>query len=222
MTALPTTSAPDGTPVAPYLVLPSRDEADLIHRALPLGASILELGCGTGRVSRALVELGHHVTAVDQSPEMIVHVEPRVRLSPIRADIESLALKRTFDGVVLASYLVNVADRAKRALFLAACRRHVDLNGAVVVQRLDPEAYWTPHAESFFGPVHVQLVEAEVVRQILRARIEYRIDNQIFPQDVVAEVLDDTALNDALNKADLRLDHWIDAQKTWFVARAIT
>jgi SAM-dependent methyltransferase len=221
MGTLPITVAPDGTPVAPYLVLPAQAEADLIHRALPPGAEVLELGCGAGRVSRRLADLGHHVSAVDHSHEMIQHVERHASLTVLRADIETLSLSRTFGGVVLASYLVNVTDRAKRSRFLAACRRHVMNEGAVVIQRLDPETYWTPGAESLFGPVHVQLVEAAVRDQILSARLEYRIDDQVFPQTVVAEILDDAAVLDELGNADLRLDHWIDAQKTWLVARPV-
>lgn len=218
---LPMTVAPDGTPVAPYLVLPARDEAALIHRALPPGASILELGCGAGRVSRALADLGHRISAVDQAAEMIEHVEEREDVTPIRADIETLALGRRFGGVVLASYLVNVVDRAKRSRFLAACRRHVAPDGAVVIQRIGPDVCWTPGAESLFGPVRVRLAEAEVRGQILRARIEYRIEGQIFPQAVVAEILDDAALGDALGEASLRMDRWADGPKTWLVARPV-
>jgi SAM-dependent methyltransferase len=40
-----------------------------VHDAIPAGASILELGCGAGRVTHPLVALGHPVTAVDESPD---------------------------------------------------------------------------------------------------------------------------------------------------------
>lgn len=219
LTALPTAVAPDGTPVAPYLVLPARDEADLIHSALRAGSQILELGCGAGRVSRALVDLGHRVTAVDQSSAMLAHVEKRPNLTVLRADIEALALERMFGGVVLASYLVNVVDREQRSSFLSTCRRHVADDGVVVIQRIDPEVHWTPGAESFFGPVHVQLVAAEVVDRVLRAQIEYRIEGRAFPQAIVAEILDDQTLRSELAAADLFLDRFLDAQRTWLVAR---
>lgn len=221
MTALPTTFAPDGTPVAPYLRLPAHEEAGLIHRVLPSEASILELGCGAGRVSQRLADLGHRIIAVDQSPEMIEHVGKDTGVMPIRADIESLVLEQTFDGVVLASYLVNAADDSKRARFLAACRRHVAEDGAVIIQRLDPEVCWMPGATSLFGPVRVELVAAEVCDRVLCARLEYRIDGQVFPQAIVAKILDDDALMADLSGADLRVDRWIDAQRTWLVARAV-
>ena len=34
------------------------------------GTATLEVGCGEGRVSRDLTDLGHHVTAVDLSPSL--------------------------------------------------------------------------------------------------------------------------------------------------------
>jgi SAM-dependent methyltransferase len=71
---------------------------------------VLELGCGTGRLADALVALGHPTTGVDQSAAMLAHVH---RAAPVLADIEGLDLGRRFDGVVLASHLVNVADPAR-------------------------------------------------------------------------------------------------------------
>jgi SAM-dependent methyltransferase len=210
--------APDGTPVAPFMLLPAT-EADLIHGALPPTASILELGCGAGRVTWRLAELGHFVIGIDQSIEMIRHVAERAGVTVLRADIETLSLDQTFEGVVLASYLVNVPDRTKRFRFLAACRRHVADDGAVVIQRLDPEARWTVGAESTFGPVRVRLAQADMQDQIVRAQLEYQIGDQIFPQAVIAEILGDITLDTELSSAGLRRDRWIDEQKTWLVAR---
>ncbi len=45
-----------------------------MYEAAGAGASILELGCGAGRVTHPLVALGHPVVAVDESPEMLAHV----------------------------------------------------------------------------------------------------------------------------------------------------
>jgi ubiquinone/menaquinone biosynthesis C-methylase UbiE len=42
--------------------------------ALPAGAAVLEVGCGTGRFARAAQAAGLDVTAVDVSPVMLAHV----------------------------------------------------------------------------------------------------------------------------------------------------
>ena len=218
---LPTAAAPDGSPVAVYLTLPAREDADLIHRALPRTGSVLELGCGTGRISQWLAEHGHRVFAVDQSLDMLRHVPRHVNIVPVHVDIEALMLDWKFDGVVLTSDLVNTADQTQRSQFLAACRAHIADRGVVVIQRVDPTTRWVCGATSFFGPVRVRLLDATSTGQVIRARLEYRIGNQTFEQAIVTEVLDDATLVDALAQAGLSFDCWLDPARTWLAARSV-
>ena len=75
---------PDGCAVDLYLRLPVAGEPEIIAAAVPPPATLLELGCGVGRVSRPLCDLGYEVTAVDESAEMLRHVTgARPVLSPI-------------------------------------------------------------------------------------------------------------------------------------------
>lgn len=46
----------DGSAVEVYLKLPYRDELELLSGHLPPRCSILELGCGTGRLTRPLLD----------------------------------------------------------------------------------------------------------------------------------------------------------------------
>jgi 2-polyprenyl-3-methyl-5-hydroxy-6-metoxy-1,4-benzoquinol methylase len=125
-----------------YLQIPAGDEPSLVRKVVRPGGTILELGCGVGRVTHALVELGYEVTAVDESPEMLAHVSGA---EVVRSRIERLDLGRTFDGVMLMSHLVNTPDGAQRRAFLRACRRHVASEGVVVIQRADPDlSRWEP------------------------------------------------------------------------------
>jgi SAM-dependent methyltransferase len=98
--------------------MPARGEPAIVHAATGPGASILELGCGAGRVTHPLVALGHPVVAVDESADMLAHVRGA---ETVCARIEDLALGRRFDLVLLASHLIN-SDPPTRAAFLAACR----------------------------------------------------------------------------------------------------
>jgi SAM-dependent methyltransferase len=59
---------PDGCAVDLYRRLPVDNEPDVVVAAAPPPATLLELGCGVGRVTRPLVALGYEVTAVDESP----------------------------------------------------------------------------------------------------------------------------------------------------------
>ncbi|NEE16204.1 class I SAM-dependent methyltransferase, partial [Streptomyces sp. SID7499] len=76
---------------------------DVIAGVAPAGASILELGCGAGRVTHPLVRRGFSVTAVDESPEMLEEI---VGARRVRSPIESLDLGgERFDVVLLGSFL---------------------------------------------------------------------------------------------------------------------
>ena len=88
----------DGCAVELYTLLPPFGEAEIVHAAVPEGASILELGCGTGRILKPLAALGHPVHGADDSPGMLARV---AGLPVTRAAIESLRLAEKFDAVLL-------------------------------------------------------------------------------------------------------------------------
>ena len=103
---------PDGCAVDLYRRIPVRDEPQIIAAVKPPPATLLELGCGAGRVTGPLAELGYQVTAVDESAEMLAAVEgvldvrdDRPGIETVRSSIEDLALYRVFDIVWLSSFL---------------------------------------------------------------------------------------------------------------------
>lgn len=54
-----------------------------IGRHLPAApASVLELGCGTGEVSRVILSLGHQVTGLDFTPEMLARAKAKHANNP--------------------------------------------------------------------------------------------------------------------------------------------
>jgi len=94
---LPVSTAPDGSPVELYERLPELGEDDVVVSVLPEEASVLELGCGTGRITRQLVRLGDRVTAVDESAEMLALMRTaraRGGRSPARAKARRALVRR--------------------------------------------------------------------------------------------------------------------------------
>jgi SAM-dependent methyltransferase len=198
-------AAPDGSPVALYLRLGPEPELSVLMGLLPPGASVLDLGCGTGRIADALAERGHPVVGVDESPAMLAHV----RLAQaVHAPIEGLDLGRRFDAVLLLSHLVNTADDGQRAAFLATCARHA--GGVVVLQRHPPgwHAQWPG------------LEDVSVAGDEVTATSVYRLPEGELRQRWRARVLDDDALDDQLRAAGLRRvpgpvdDRWVIATPT--------
>lgn len=131
---------PDGCAVDYYAMLTPDGEPEIVHAAIPEGAAILELGAGAGRITRALLALGHEVVAVDESPEMLAHINGA---ETVLSRIQDLSLARMFDVVLLMSYVIDTADDDLCRAFLRTCRRHVAPDGCVILQRQPPEWYDT-------------------------------------------------------------------------------
>ena len=71
--------------------------------ALPKGASILDVGCGTGRHARALAARGYEVVGVDLSPRMIEVARQRAEGTGAQfvvGDAREFDLGRTFDSAI--------------------------------------------------------------------------------------------------------------------------
>ena len=162
--------APDGSPVGLYATLAALGEPELIHAAVPAGSRILELGCGAGRITHELIALGHSVTAVDNSAEMLAHVRGA---ETVLGDIESLDLRRTFAVVVLASNFLNAPEPAELDAVLAACARHVEPGGRVLLERMAPD--WEPSpGPRTVGGVEMTMRDVVLDGELVSAVMEYR------------------------------------------------
>jgi SAM-dependent methyltransferase len=217
---------PDGCAVDLYAMVPARDEPAIIDAAAPRGASILELGCGAGRVTHPLIALGHSVVAVDESPEMLAHISGA---RTVLSRIEDLDLAVRFDVVVLSSHLVNVPDDDQRRAFLATCARHVLETGCVVIQR-HPISWFDTVAPSRRsrpagdGAESITFVLDGISRpapDLVAATAEYLVGDRRWTQTFVARRLDDALLNTALAQVGLRLDAYLSDDGGWLRARPL-
>src|SRR5438105_10580848 len=123
-----------GAPVDLYRLLEAAGEPELIDREIPGNAEILELGCGSGRITHPLVALGRRVVAVDFNPEMLDLIDGA---ETVLSRIEDLDLGRTFGGVLLMSTLINAPEDARLAL-RRPVRRHLAPTGSAFIGRYDP------------------------------------------------------------------------------------
>jgi SAM-dependent methyltransferase len=106
-------------------------EADFVMRFAP--ASVLDAGCGTGRVSRELARRGVLVVGVDLDPEMLATARRRSPgLEWIEADLASFDLGRTFDLAVAAGNVMILLTPGTERAVLANIARHVRPGGLLV------------------------------------------------------------------------------------------
>jgi SAM-dependent methyltransferase len=207
---------PDGCAVDFYALMPDFGEPAIVHEAAGAGASILELGCGAGRVTHPLIELGHQVVAVDESPEMLAHVRDA---ETVCARIQDLSLERRFGAVLLPSHLINADDETRR-LFLDACRRHVADDGCVIIQQHSP-AWFEAARDGEVTRAGVIMRMRDVSRpapNLVSATVEYVVGERCWTQSFTTMRLDDDELAAALAAAGLRLDRYLTRDRAWFRA----
>jgi SAM-dependent methyltransferase len=203
----------DGSPVEAYAAM-SDDTyaAGLVHAAVPPGATVLELGCGTGRVTRPLLELGHPVVAVDGSPAMLAHVHGA---RTVCADIEGLDLDERFDVVLLMSYLVECG---RREALLSACGRHVADGGSVILQRLPPRIFETLDTlDQQVDGAHHRVRTSRPGPGLLTITVEHRLGDQVWTHTGTCRQLSDEELPQVLAAAGLRFDRFLSTEG-WILA----
>ena len=93
------------------------------------GATLLDLGCGSGFYTRFFRDLGTtHITAVDLSPAMVAQL-PKDGVTRYVSDASTFQTKERFDRIVLAGLLEFVPSPAE---VLKNARRLIEPDGFMV------------------------------------------------------------------------------------------
>jgi SAM-dependent methyltransferase len=88
----------------------------------PPGGRVLDAGCGSGRDSKAFVELGFDVTAFDASAEMVARASQHAGCPVIQMTFEEMTWTGEFDGIWASASLLHV-PRSSLAPVLSQFRR---------------------------------------------------------------------------------------------------
>lgn len=140
-----------------------RDWLDRFRALLPVGGSVLDIGCGMGEpIARFLIEAGHDVAGVDSAPSMLALARARFPDRHwIEADMRRLALTRHFDGVLAWDSFFHLRAEDQRRMF-PIFRAHA-APGAPLMFTSGPE-----HGEAF------GTFESEVLYHASLSPEEYR------------------------------------------------
>ena len=109
----------------------------------PAPADVLDLGCGTGRVTIRLARRGHRVTGIDLDPSFLEEVERRaqawkVDVATVAADARAFALDQHYDVVLAPMQLVQLfAGSAERLDMLNAVAAHLRPGGLFAAALMD-------------------------------------------------------------------------------------
>jgi SAM-dependent methyltransferase len=92
---------------------------DAFATLLPVGGSVLDIGCGMGEpIARYLIDRGFDVTGIDSSSQLIAMARERFpQQTWVTADMRALSLGRVFDGLIAWDSLFHLTPDDQRTMF---------------------------------------------------------------------------------------------------------
>ena len=139
-----------------------QDVAFYRNAARDFGDPILELGCGTGRITMALAEAGKRITGLDLSGRMLeravkkraaLRVEARERVHLVQGDMARFDLGEKFRLVIIPfrpfQHLLEVRQQMD---CLECVRKHLAYGGRLILDVFQTDA------ERMHDPVHMREV----------------------------------------------------------------
>lgn len=152
----------------------SGEAAWLVERLGPGCRSVLEPGCGSGRMLVVLAGYGLEAVGIDISESMLELARAR-GAEVVRADMTDFDLGRRFDGAVSLVSTVGVLSAVAFASHLEAMVRHLEPGARYLVQQgvfgADAEL-WRSEWEAERDGIKLHVVWEAVDRERSRSRVE--------------------------------------------------
>lgn len=182
-----------------YAAVHSGNEGDVdFYRRVARGAAtVLELGCGWGRIATAIAADGAEVVAVDADPELLALAPPSA-VTFVEGDVRSIDLDRAFDRVIAPyNVLYCLPGEADVLALFTRAREHLLPSGYFVFDAWSADAFHAdadPNAEDDFEVVKTVDVRGTTWDVFERSdwhRAERRIDAHYrhVPRDGRGEVM---------------------------------
>lgn len=146
--------------------------------------SILELGCGTGRLTIPLALHGFDVTGIDIEESMLARAREKAaqvgaNVEWVQGDVRSFDLGKQFDAVLFpVNSLSHMLDSKSIEACLACVRKHLTDNGRFIFQVFNPlfrvflrdpnQRYPLAQYEDPYGRGHVTVTESNTYDRALQ------------------------------------------------------
>ena len=149
------------------------DDITFFDQQLPEEASILELGCGSGRVARGLLNGKRQLTGIDISLPMLQkaaqhHDPPSARFAAM--DMTKLAFNCTFDSLIIPYNSLNLLiTKENISDCLRGCREHLREDGLFIAQIFIPtRKFLTDQKKTFQFQIFNMDPTGRLIKEILK------------------------------------------------------
>ena len=134
-------------------------EADLVQRFAP--RSVLDAGCGTGRVGRELARRGIEVAGVDIDPNMLGTAREKAsEVEWLLGDLATVKVGRSFDVVVMAGNVMIFVAPGTESAVVANLARHLNPRGSLIAGfQVQPGRLSSERYDEFAVAAGLELVE---------------------------------------------------------------
>ncbi|MFW9919435.1 MAG: class I SAM-dependent methyltransferase [Candidatus Thorarchaeota archaeon] len=153
--------------------------------------SILELACGTGRVTLELAKRGHEIVGLDATEAMLSIARSKAqalgadilaRVTFISGNISDFKLNRTFDLIIIPSSFKFNLTTEEQLSCLRSIKDHLSPEGLFILDHF-PGGVQAEYDERREGPIHHQgrsierhiIVRSNFIDQLQRFTITYAI-----------------------------------------------
>ena len=137
------------------------------------GGRILDLGCGSGRDSKAFMEMGFRVVAVDGSPEICRLAEEYIGQQVICATFREFEPEGTFDGIWACASLLHLERNYIKEIMMKYASV-LNAEGAFYVSFKYGDysgerngRFFTDMDENSFGAILTEIPALEVYKQYI-------------------------------------------------------
>lgn len=114
--------------------------------AKQIGGPVLELGCGTGRITTPLGQAGIDITGLDIVPEMLAcaqHKAQQLSIQWVEGDLRTFQLGRQFSLICATGGAFQMLlTRPDHEAVLARVQEHLSLDGYFAIDVVAPQPDW--------------------------------------------------------------------------------
>lgn len=156
--------------------------------------NVLELGCGTGRISLKLARMGGDITCVDISDPLLYHLcksakTEQLNIRVIKQDIINLSLGELYSLVIMPfSVLLDLNDQEHQLKALINIRNHLKPNGKICFDIFAPNYEYMVKTNGI--PFFKKQIETEKGRILWQTLSKYDLLTQKVEKENIIEIYD--------------------------------
>lgn len=124
-------------------------DIDFYKSFVDLNTNVLELGCGTGRITLSLLDKCKHITGIELSKQMLGILQDKVnkldkeqqnKIDLYNVDMSKFDLNQEFDLIIFPGITFQALTTIEQREYCLECaKKHLSQNGKIIIDLLKPD-----------------------------------------------------------------------------------